>query len=123
MTYHIGDVVPGRVTGIQPYGAFIALDEEHQGLIHISECQHGFVSDIHHLLKVGQLIDVQILDIDEYSKKISLSLRSLEKLPYNSQKFRRKHYWTSREEHFGFQPIAERLPGWIEQALKDFSEA
>ena len=77
--YRIGMVLEGRVTGIQPYGAFVALDEETQGLIHISECHHGFVEDIQKYLEVGQKIKVMIIDIDEYTKKISLSVRCLEK--------------------------------------------
>ena len=40
IAYRIGMVLEGYVTGIQPYGAFVALDEETQGLIHISECHH-----------------------------------------------------------------------------------
>lgn len=119
LTYHIGDVLKGTVTGIQPYGAFIALDETTQGLIHISECQHGYVKDIHQILHVGQQIQVQVLDIDEFSKKISLSRRTLTPLSTDNEHFRRKYYWTSRDEHTGFKPIAERLPEWITTALDE----
>lgn len=121
MTYRIGDVVTGTVTGIQPYGAFVALDEKTQGLIHISECRAGYVPDIHQLLKVGQKIQVQILDIDEFNQKISLSRRTLAAEPILDHDFHyRKHYWTSRAVHTGFKPIAENLPTWISKALKEF---
>ena len=63
IAYRIGMVLEGYVTGIQPYGAFVALDEETQGLIHISECHHGFVDDIQNYLKVGQRVRVMIIDI------------------------------------------------------------
>ncbi|WP_125981842.1 CvfD/Ygs/GSP13 family RNA-binding post-transcriptional regulator [Loigolactobacillus iwatensis] len=119
MTYRIGDVVTGYVTGIQPYGAFIALDDEVQGLIHISECQHGYVKDIKSLLEVGDKVQVQVLDIDEFTQKISLSMRSLEKHREFSSKFRRKHYWTNRDDKIGFAPIAANLSGWIADALKN----
>ncbi|ANK59265.1 CvfD/Ygs/GSP13 family RNA-binding post-transcriptional regulator [Loigolactobacillus backii] len=119
MTYKIGDVVTGCVTGIQPYGAFIALDDKVQGLIHISECQHGYVKDIKSLLKVGDKVQVQVLDIDEFTQKISLSMRTLEKHAEVSSKFRRKHYWTSRDDKIGFTPIAANLSGWITDALKN----
>lgn len=119
MTYHIGDIVKGTVTGIQPYGAFIALDDETQGLIHISECQHGYVKDIHQILHVGQQIQVQVLDIDEFTQKISLSRRTLVSTPTHSEHNRRKYYWTSRDEHTGFKPIAERLPVWVATALEE----
>lgn len=42
MKYKIGMVLSGTITGLQPYGAFVSLDEETQGLIHVSEVQAGF---------------------------------------------------------------------------------
>ena len=44
--YELGDVLTGKVTGIQPYGAFVALDDNTQGLVHISEITYGFVKDV-----------------------------------------------------------------------------
>ncbi|MBJ1658136.1 S1 RNA-binding domain-containing protein [Enterococcus faecium] len=118
MTYKIGQIIEGKVTGIQPYGAFVSLDNETQGLIHVSEVQSGYTKNIHSLLKVGQPVTVQIIDIDEYSKKISLSLRTLEKtnlaVPY-----RRKRYFTNKNRKIGFTTIAEQLPIWIEEALSE----
>ncbi|MFC8575776.1 S1 RNA-binding domain-containing protein, partial [Heyndrickxia sporothermodurans] len=56
--YEIGSVLTGKVAGIQPYGAFIALDEETQGLVHISEIKHGYVKDINDHLKIGDEVKV-----------------------------------------------------------------
>ncbi|QBO37500.1 S1 RNA-binding domain-containing protein [Periweissella cryptocerci] len=119
--------VRGRVTGIQPYGAFVSLDEHHQGLIHISECKYGFVGSITDILHVGQVIDVVVLDIDEYTQKISLSLRCIE-TPHASTVKRvdvgyvRKHYWTKRSAEIGFKPIAQQLDGWKEEALENITK-
>lgn len=119
MRYKIGMIIKGKITGIQPYGAFVSLDEETQGLIHISECKHGFVKDLSEVLAVGNEIEVKVLDIDEYTKKISLSLRALEEsttFQYHSKK-RRKH-----QEKFGmlgFDTIKESMPKWIEEAKED----
>ena len=77
MAYHIGEIVQGTVTGIQPYGAFVQLDDHTQGLIHISECRSAFIRHVGDELHVGQVIDVMILDIDQYNEKISLSRRSV----------------------------------------------
>ena len=52
--YEAGEELSGKVTGIQPYGAFVALDEETQGLVHISEITYGFVKDINDFLSVGR---------------------------------------------------------------------
>ncbi|MEK6190555.1 MAG: CvfD/Ygs/GSP13 family RNA-binding post-transcriptional regulator [Carnobacterium alterfunditum] len=116
MRYKIGMVVKGKITGIQPYGAFVSLDEETQGLIHISECKHGFVKDLSEVLAVGNEIEVMVLDIDEYTKKISLSLRALEE----STTF--QYYYKKRRQHhekfgaLGFDTIKESIPKWIEEA-------
>ncbi|MYV18048.1 CvfD/Ygs/GSP13 family RNA-binding post-transcriptional regulator [Furfurilactobacillus milii] len=124
MKYQIGQTVTGVVTGIQPYGAFISLDETHQGLIHISETHYGFVRDIHDYLKVGQSIKAKILDIDEYSQKISLSLRCLEEdqedVPVVNARDVHKRYWTNYHVHTGFQPISDAMDGWLAEARQRF---
>ncbi|MEY8585545.1 MULTISPECIES: CvfD/Ygs/GSP13 family RNA-binding post-transcriptional regulator [Ligilactobacillus] len=125
IAYRIGMVLEGYVTGIQPYGAFVALDEETQGLIHISECHHGFVDDIQNYLKVGQRVRVMIIDIDEYTQKISLSVRCLEKtFDFNQPRhtrYQHKKYWTNRHVYEGFTPIAKRLDHWVDEALADIA--
>ncbi|HAT54260.1 MAG TPA: general stress protein [Lactobacillus sp.] len=124
MNYRIGQKVTGVVTGIQPYGAFVSLDETHQGLIHISETHFGYVRDIHEFLAVGQTIEAKILDIDEYSHKISLSLRCLEdhkeSLPVLNARDVHKRYWTNYHIHTGFKPIADSMAGWLSEARQRF---
>ena len=122
MEYRIGDILTGKVTGVQPYGAFVMLDEHTQGLVHISECQHGYVKDTSDIFTVGQRVEVVILDIDEYTHKISLSLRALQAPPRLSKKRRCKHYWTRRKFHTGFAPIAAHLDGWVAEALEHLNE-
>ena len=63
------------MTGIQDYGAFVALDAETQGLVHISEITNGYVKDIHDFLKVGDTVS-KVLSIDEEHRKMSLSLKA-----------------------------------------------
>jgi general stress protein 13 len=122
MTYKIGQVIEGTITGIQPYGAFVSLDGSTQGLIHVSEIQSGYTKNIHELLKVGQQVAVQVIDIDAYSHKISLSRRTL---AHSSVQLshRRKRYFTNKNKKIGFQTIAEALPKWIEEALIFIEEA
>lgn len=115
--FKIGDIVEGEVTGIQNYGVFVNLSKEEQGLIHISECRHGFVTDFDVFLKVGQKVKVMIVDIDEYTDKISLSMRVLNKLntpPFPARpKKRRKRYTPS----IGFASVNKKLPEWIDEAI------
>ena len=80
----IGDKLEGTITGIQPYGAFVELESGVTGLIHISEIRSGYVSNIQDILSIGEKVFVQVIDVDEYSKKLSLSLRTLEETPQRS---------------------------------------
>lgn len=120
MAFKIGQRVSGRITGIQPYGAFVSLGGHRQGLIHISECHCGYVKDIHDYLSVNQEVDVVILDIDEFTGKISLSIRCLEHLDLDvpEREHQHRHYWTNHHVNAGFKPIADRLNGWKAEATQ-----
>lgn len=115
----IGDKLEGKITGIQAYGAFVELADGTTGLIHISEVKTGYVENIRESLKVGQEVLVQIVDLDEYTGKASLSLRTLEE---EKQKLPRRHRFTSDRYKYGFTPLRENLPKWIEEA-KEFLQA
>lgn len=126
MAYHIGEVVQGTVTGIQPYGAFVQLDDHTQGLIHISECRSAFIRHVGDELHVGQVIDVMILDVDQYNEKISLSRRSVldanQKVRTDRENQRvdnwHHHYWTNQHLNIGFDTIADNRDDMIAEALK-----
>mgnify|MGYP003531513133 FL=1 len=117
--FKIGDVLTGRVTGIQPYGAFVALDEATQGLVHISEITYGYVKDVSEFIKVGDEITVKVLEIDEGKKKISLSIRVLLETPPARRRevTPRKTLQQRVDEHDanGFQILKEKLSVWIKQ--------
>ena len=126
MAYHIGEIVQGTVTGIQPYGAFVQLDDHTQGLIHISECRSAFIRHVGDELHVGQVIDVMILDIDQYNEKISLSHRSVldanQKVRTDRENQRvdnwHHHYWTNQHLNIGFETIADNRDDMIAEALQ-----
>lgn len=117
--YKIGTVVKGKVAGVQPYGVFVSLDQETQGLIHISELQHGFVENIDEKFHPGDEVEVMVLDVDEYTKKISLSIRTLHK-PKITKRFSKKkvpRYGTRKE--IGFRSLGKQLSEWVEDAKRD----
>ena len=60
----IGDKLKGKITGIQPYGAFVELESGLIGLIHISEIRTGYIDNIHDILKIGDQVLVQVVDYD-----------------------------------------------------------
>lgn len=121
MSYKIGTIHNVVISGIQPYGAFVSLDNHTQGLIHVSEIQAGYTKNINEVLKVGDQVEVQVIDIDEFSKKISLSLRTLsDAFPITYSK--RKKYFTNRNRKIGFASLAKALPKWIKEDLSYLAE-
>lgn len=71
--YHAGQVVEGVVSNIMPYGAFVTLEDQLEGLIHISEMGTG-VTQPHLVLQKGQHVVVRVLTVDEQQRRLALSL-------------------------------------------------
>ena len=115
----IGGKLEGTITGIQPYGAFVELESGVTGLIHISEIRSGYVSNIHDILSIGEKVFVQVIDVDEYSKKASLSLRTLEETPQRSI---RHHSFSNDRYKSGFAPLAQQMPTWVKEGKVFFSK-
>lgn len=122
MTYHIGDIVTGSVTGVQPYGVFVVLANNQRGLIHISEVSHNYVSDLNYRFHVGDEVRAEIIDIDEYNDKISLSIRAMSDDPNAVSRRHKKHYWTDNHIKTNFQPIADNLDDWVKEDLQYLRE-
>src|SRR5690625_2217032 len=115
--FAVSQVIEGKVTGIQPYGAFVALDDETQGLVHISEVTHGYVKDINDHLEVGENVKVKILNIDEKNNKISLSIRATEEPPKVKTKAPKRKATTSQSDgNAGFNSLKGKLEEWIKQS-------
>lgn len=121
----VGSIVKGKVTGIQPYGAFIALEDDKQGLVHISEITNGFVKNIHDFLKVGDVVAVKVLAIDEEEGKISLSIKAVEEMEREKKQKLQRELNKSKLEHLsdssnqGFNTLKEKLEEWIEQSKNE----
>ncbi len=123
MDYKIGQKIQGTISGIQDYGVFVQLDSKHQGLVHISECKSGRITDLKDDFHVGQPIEAIILDIDDYSHKISLSFRQLaipvthaNPKPGENRNIY-KHFWTSTRVKTAFKPIAATIDASKSEAL------
>ena len=74
-THGIGQVVPGKVTKLVPFGAFVRVDEGIEGLVHISELAERHVEIPEQVVQVGDEIFVRVIDIDLERRRISLSLK------------------------------------------------
>lgn len=111
--YKKGKIVRGIVSGIESYGAFVTLDEYYTGLIHISEISHGFVRNITDFLNIGETIYVQILEVDEETNHLKLSIKNIDYKP-NTRKKTKKIVETSQ----GFRTLAYKLPKWINNSIE-----
>lgn len=74
MSIEVGSKVQGKVTGITNFGAFVELPNGSTGLVHISEVADNYVKDINEHLKVGDVVEVKVMNV-EADGKIGLSIR------------------------------------------------
>jgi uncharacterized protein len=72
----IGMELEGIVTNVANFGAFVDIGVHQDGLVHISQLADRFVKDPKEIVKVGQVVKVRVLEVDEKLKRISLSMRS-----------------------------------------------
>lgn len=114
MKYQVGEIVVGEITGIQPYGAFVKV-EDGNGLIHISEISKDYIKDIHYFLNVHQKVKAKILEVDEENKQYKLSLKALQS---NLSKEKRKSNRSVKlpKMDIGFKTLEDCLEEWIEKA-------
>ncbi len=80
--YEVGTVVSGEVTGAVDFGVFVKLEPGLEGLVHISELDWGLVEDTKTIYKVGDPVEVKIIEVKD--DKISLSIKQLKENPWVS---------------------------------------
>ncbi len=119
MQIEVGKVVDGKVTGITNFGAFIELGDGVTGLVHISEVALGFVKDIAEHLKVGDIVKVKVVSVDEKGK-IGLSIKqALKPKKPDTQKPKTK----SSPEEFVWGSSTESAPESFEDMLSKFKQS
>jgi len=74
--YKVGDLVTGNVTKLASFGAFIGLQHEIDGLVHISQISEERVEKIKNVLKVGQEVTARVIKIDKADRRIGLSIKA-----------------------------------------------
>ncbi|MGV9184901.1 30S ribosomal protein S1 [Arcanobacterium canis] len=74
-THQIGQIVPGKVTKLVPFGAFVRVEDGIEGLVHISELAQRHIDLPEQVAKVGDEVFVKVIDIDLDRRRISLSLK------------------------------------------------
>ncbi|ERS92999.1 S1 domain-containing post-transcriptional regulator Ygs [Staphylococcus simulans] len=121
--YKSGQHVKVKVTGIQPYGAFVETPDNTEGLIHISEIMNDYVHNLNRFLSEGQIVKAKILSIDEEGK-LNLSLKDNDYFKNYERKKEKKSVLDEIKENekYGFQTLEERLSVWIAQSKRMIRE-
>lgn len=83
MSIEVGSKLQGKVTGITNFGAFVELSDGTTGLVHISEVADNYVKDINEHLKVGDQVDVKVINVEK-DGKIGLSIKKAMEKPERS---------------------------------------
>lgn len=107
--YKAGDIVEGIVTGINDYGFFVSFDDGYSGLVHISEISNGFVKDITNYVCLNDKISVEVISVDDESKKLKLSLKKI----YNDTGTEKKK--KIKETKTGFTNLGVKLYEWMDE--------
>lgn len=104
--YKIGDIVKGKVTGVEDYGIFILLDDGTTGLIHISEISEGFVREVSDYAEIGEILSAKVIDYDHESGKLKLSIK-------DDKNRKEMKISPIKETNSGFKSLSVKLGEWI----------
>ena len=78
-----GTKVKGKVTRIEPFGAFVNIGNGVEGLVHVSQISRQRVDKVDEVLKVGQDVDAMVLELKDGGKRIALGMKQLEPDPWD----------------------------------------
>ncbi len=108
---HIGMIVPGVVTNLTRFGAFVDIGVKQDGLVHVSEIAHRYISDPGEALKLGQKVQVKVMEVDVQRKRIALSIKqaSVEERVQGDRKPRRQENFKQKEEDLSSLSVNDAL--------------
>lgn len=103
--YQIGTVVEGEINRITPFGAFIKLSDDINGLIHVSEISGEEVTDPNTVLKVGEKVKAKVIAIEPDEHRVGLSIKALSKSAEKEKKVKKKDGEDEVEEQAEEKPV------------------
>ena len=112
--FKVGDTVKCTVTGFKEYGIFVKINEEYNGLIHISEISSSFVHNVTDYAEIGEEIFAKVIEADNETKHLKLSIKNI------NYKLDGKEKEESNKD--GFQPLKEHLGIWINEKLREINK-
>jgi small subunit ribosomal protein S1 len=127
--YKIGDLVKGKVTKLASFGAFVQLQDDIDGLVHISQLSEDHVAKVKDVLKVGQEVEARVIKVDKVERRIGLSIKAAN---YTEEQLRKEaealdilrpgEDMVGLEKAFAAAEQEEYRPGESKKAEKESSE-
>lgn len=77
----VDEVLTGKVTRLENFGAFVDIGAEREGLVHVSELSHDYVKHPSEVVKVGQEVQVKVINFSRRKRRIDLSMKALQEKP------------------------------------------
>ncbi len=77
----VGMILPGMVTNITRFGAFVDIGVKQDGLVHVSEISHNYITDPSEVLKLNDKVQVKVMEVDIARKRIALSIKQTQEGP------------------------------------------
>ncbi|GGE84744.1 S1 domain-containing RNA-binding protein [Priestia taiwanensis] len=124
MSIEVGSKLQGKVTGITNFGAFVELPEGITGLVHISEVADNYVKDINEHLKVGDEVEVKVINVEK-DGKIGLSIKKAKEREVKEYKPRQARPQRQNRDNRGDQrggAVKENFEQKMSRFLKDSEE-
>ncbi len=88
--YQIGQSVSGKISKIMPYGVFVELDKDIQGLCHTMELSHSSIKNAEEVVKIGEEKEFKIISIEPSEHRLGLSLKAMTEAPKKEEKSEEK---------------------------------
>jgi protein Tex len=115
---HVGMEVPGIVTNLTRFGAFVDIGVKQDGLVHVSEIAHKYIQDPSEVLKLNLHVKVKVVEVDVARKRIALSIKQTEVIPNIPQEKSNNKQWSNRPKPKFFQePVKKVVPETMDDAL------
>jgi protein Tex len=111
---HVGMEVPGIVTNLTRFGAFVDIGVKQDGLVHVSEIAHKYIQDPSEVLKLNQHVKVKVMEVDVARKRIALSIKQTEAAP--AQQARPSQHVPKPKQSFA-APVKDVQPATMDDAL------
>lgn len=116
-------VFEGKIVRLEKFGVFVDIGAERPGLVHISELTHGYIRAPQEVVKVGDEVEVKVLDVNQRKKQIRLSMKALEMKPEMPPKPKKttpkeKEKVSASEEAENVEPV----PTAMEVAMREAME-